>query len=140
MIQQIINSVKGELSQKLVNDYGLSEDKVDDALSLAEKNIIETIKEEVGRGNLNGLFSILQEKDQVASNPIVIHIIRKYAGDLGAKLGLDPTLASSIANFAIPFILRKFQDISKEKGFDIGGLMSMISGSEGSPGTDNKIM
>lgn len=138
MIQQIISSLKGELSQKLVTDYGLSEDKVDDALSLAEQDIIETIKEEVGRGNLNGLFAILQQKEQVASNPIVTHMIRKYAGDLGAKLGLDPTKADSIANFAIPFILRKFQDISQEKGLDLGSLMSMLSGSQGNSGINDK--
>ena len=139
MIQQIISSLKGELSPKLVSDYGLAEDKVDEALSLAEQDIIETIKEEVGRGNLNGLFAILQEKEQVASNPIVTHMIRKYAGDLGARLGLDPTKAASIANFAIPFILRKFQDISQEKGIDLGGLMSMLSGSQGNPGINDKM-
>lgn len=139
MIQQIIIRLKGELSQKLTADYGLSEDKIDEALSLAEQDIIETIKEEVGQGNLNGLFAILQEKEQMASNPIVMQIIRKYAGDLDAKLGLEAAKADSIAGFAIPFILRKFQEISQENGLDLGGLMAMLSGSPGNPGTTDKM-
>lgn len=130
MIEQIISSLKGELSQKFTADFELSQDQADNSISLAQKNIIETIKDEVSRGNLNGLFSILQERDDIASNPIVTHMIRKYSGDLGAKLGLDPDQASTLAGFTIPFILRKFQDVSNEKGFDLTSLMSMLNPSD----------
>jgi len=131
MIEQIIRSLKGELSQKFTADFDLSQEQADDSISLAQKNIIETIKDEASRGNLNGLFSILQERDDTSSNPIVTHMIRKYSGDLGTKLGLDPGHASKIAGFTIPFILHKFQDMSNDKGFDLTSLMSMLNPSDG---------
>lgn len=131
MIDKIIQSLKGELSDKLRSDFGVPEDQVDESLSLGQKAIMETIKDEVGRGNFGGLFGILQEKEEAASNPIVTHMIRKYAGDLGAKLGMDPNLANTVASFAIPFILRKFQDLSKEQGIDLNSLMAMINTPEG---------
>lgn len=132
MIDEIIQSLKGELSDKLCSDFDVPDDQVDESLSLGQKAILETIKDEVGRGNFGGLFGILQEKkEEAASNPIVTHMIRKYAGDLGAKLGMDPNLANTVASFAIPFILRKFQELSKEQGLDLNALMAMINNPEG---------
>lgn len=135
MIDQIINSLKGELTSKLVSDYNIEDKNVDQAVDVAQKSIMETVQGEVGRGNISGLLSMLQDKDQVAANPIVTHMIRKYAGDLGAKLGLEPSVAASIANFAIPFIIGKFQDIVQEKGLDLSSLMTMF-GSGNSSGND----
>lgn len=132
MIDQIINSLKGELTSKLVSDFKIENDHVDQAVDVAQKSIMETVQGEVGRGNVGGLLSMLQDKDKLASNPIVTHMIRKYAGDLGAIIGIEPSVAASIANFAIPFIISKFQDVVQEKGLDLGSLMTMFGG--GNPG------
>ncbi|MEK6482221.1 DUF937 domain-containing protein [Catalinimonas sp. 4WD22] len=129
MLDQIINSLKGELAKKFTGEFGMQEDKVDDAVGIAKDDIFETVKDEVGRGNLGGLMSLFQNKEQIGSNPIVTNIIKKYAGDLGSKLGLDPSLSSTIANFAIPFILGRFISTAQEKGVDQASLMSMLGGS-----------
>lgn len=129
MLDQIINSLKGELAKKFTGEFGMQEDKVDDAVGIAKDDILETVKDEVGRGNLGGLMSLFQNKEQIGSNPIVTNIIKKYAGDLGSKLGLDPSLSSTIANYAIPFILGRFINTAQEKGVDQASLMSMFSGS-----------
>ncbi|MDF9796144.1 hypothetical protein OKW21_001407 [Catalinimonas alkaloidigena] len=129
MLDQIINSLKGELSKKFTGDFGMQEDKVDDAVAIAKDDIFETVKDEIGRGNIGGLMSLFQNKEQIGSNPIVTNIIKKYAGDLGSKLGLDPNLSSTIANYAIPFILGKFINTAQEKGVDQASLMSMLGGS-----------
>lgn len=140
MIDQIINSLKGELTSKLVSDYNIEDKNVDQAVDVAQKSIMETVQGEVSRGNISGLLSMLQDKDQVAANPIVTHMIRKYAGDLGAKLGLEPSVAASIANFAIPFIISKFQEVVQEKGLDLGSLMTMFGGgNSGSNDLDDKL-
>lgn len=130
MIDQIINSLKGELTKKFTGDFGMQQEKVDDAVVLAKDDIFDTVKDEVGRGNLGGLMNLFQNKDQIATNPIVTNMIRKYAGDLGSKLGLDPNLSGTIANYAIPFILGKFINTAQEKGIDQASLMSMLGGSE----------
>ncbi|WPP52339.1 hypothetical protein [Catalinimonas niigatensis] len=129
MIDQIINSLKGELTKKFTGDFGMQQEKVDDAVVLAKDDIFDTVKDEVGRGNLGGLMSLFQNKEQIATNPMVTNMIRKYAGNLGSKLGLDPKLSSTIANYAIPFILSKFINTAQEKGIDQASLMSMLGGS-----------
>jgi hypothetical protein len=137
MIEQIIGTLKIELSEKFTKEFGIAEEQTEPALSLAQKNIIEAIKEEVSRGNFNGLFSLLQEKEGVSSNPIVKHMIRKYSADLGLKLGLDPSVADKLATFTIPFILHKFQHLSQEQGLDLTALMAMLNPSGGG-NDDNK--
>lgn len=129
MIDQIINSLKGELTKKFTGDFGMQQEKVDDAVVLAKDDIFDTVKDEVGRGNLGGLMSLFQNKEQIATNPMVTNMIRKYAGNLGSKLGLDPNMASTIANYAIPFIIGKFVNTAQEKGIDQASLMSMLGGS-----------
>ena len=136
MIEQIINSLKGELAGKLKSDFAIDNDKVDDAVDVAKKSIGETIQGEAQRGNIGGLMDVLKSNGSLTSNPIVTHMIRKYAGDLGAKLGLAPEMASKIANFAIPFILDRFQGASQDKGIDIGGLASMLGGAGGGSTSD----
>ncbi len=130
MIDQIINSLKGELSKKFTGDFGMQQDKVDDAVGLAKDDIFGTIKDEAGRGNFGGLMGLFQDKEQIASNPIVINMVKKYAGDLGSKLGLNPSMSSTIANYAIPFVLSKFINTAQEKGVNPASLMSMLGGSD----------
>ncbi|WKN30222.1 DUF937 domain-containing protein [Porifericola rhodea] len=136
MIDQIINSLKGELSKKFTGEFGMEQDKVDDAVVIAKDDIFETVKDEFGRGNLSGLMGLFQNKEQIATNPIVTNIIRKYAGDLGSKLGIDPQMSTTIANYAIPFILSKFVNTAQEKGVDQASLMSMLSGGGKGDGKD----
>ncbi len=132
MLEQIIASLKGELLQKFTKgEQSIPEDKVDDAVGLAKDNMLETVKDEVQRGNLNGLLDLFKDKQNVASHPIVTNMIMKYAGDLGAKLGIPPNMATTIANFAIPFILKKIMGKAEEQGVDQNALMGMLGGSMG---------
>ncbi|MFP4090267.1 MAG: hypothetical protein ACLFUB_01815 [Cyclobacteriaceae bacterium] len=133
MLDIIISSLKKELSQKFSGENGMQQDKVDDAVMLAKDNIFDTVKDEAARGNLSGLMSLLSQKDQLSSHPIVINIIRRYAGNLGAKLGLDPQTAESVASFAIPFAIKKLVSLAEERGIDPGMVMALLGGS-GGPG------
>lgn len=130
MIEQIISTLKGELKQKFTgSEQSISEDKVDDAAVLAKDNMLGAVQDEVQRGNINGLLNLFNNKQNVASNPIVTNMIMKYAGDLGAKLGIDPNMATTIANFAIPFILKKIMGTAQEQGMDQTAIMGMLGGS-----------
>ena len=129
MLDQIISSLKGELLEKFTgSEQSIPQDKVDDVVGLAKDNMLGTVKDEAQRGNLGGLMDLFKNKENVASNPIVSNMIMKYAGDLGAKLGLDPNMAKTVANFAIPFILKKFMGKAEEQGMDHQGILGMLGG------------
>lgn len=132
MLEQVISSLKGELLQKFTGgEQAIPEDKVDDAVGLAKENMLGTVKDEVQRGNINGLLDLFKDKQNVATHPIVANMIMKYAGDLGSKLGLDPNMAKTIANFAIPFLLKKIMGKAGKQGMNQQTIMSMLGGSMG---------
>lgn len=137
MIEQIISSLKGEMMQKFTGgEQSIPKEKVDDAAVLAKDNMLGTVKDEVQRGNIGGLMGLLDNKQNVANNPIVSNMIMKYAGDLGAKLGVSPNMATTIANFAIPFILKKLVGTAEAQGLNQASIMGMLGGSGGAAGND----
>ncbi len=134
MLEQIISSLKGELMQKFTGgEQSIPEHKVDDAVRLAKDNMVDSVKDEAQRGNIGGIMDLFKNKQNVESNPIVSNMIMKYAGDLGTKLGISPNMASTIASFAIPFILKKLMGKADEQGMDQTGIMGML-GQEGGLG------
>lgn len=135
MIEQIISSLKGEMMQKFTGgEQSIPKEKVDDAVVLAKDNMLGTVKDEVQRGNINGLMGLLDNKQNVSSNPIASNMIMKYAGDLGSKLGISPSMATTIANFAIPFILKKLTGTAQAQGMNQASIMGMLGGLGGSGG------
>lgn len=133
MIEQILSSLKGEMMQKFTGgEQSIPEDKVNDAAVLAKDNMIGTVQDEVQRGNINGLMGLFDKNTDVTGNPIVSNMIMKYAGDLGSKLGLSPSMSQTVANFTIPFVLKKLLGKAGEQGLNPASLMSMLGGAGGS--------
>jgi hypothetical protein len=131
MLEIIVSSLKNELQQEFGDEQNFSPDKADSAVALAKDEIFDTVKDEAGRGNLSGLMSLLQQKEQLAAHPIVINTIRKYAGKLGTQLALDPETADKVANFAIPFAIGKLISLSEEQGMDPAMLMALLGNLSG---------
>lgn len=132
MIEQIISSLKGEMMHKFTGgEQSMPEDKVNDAAVLAKDNMVGTVQDEVQRGNLNGLMGLFDKNTDITGNPIVANMIMKYAGDLGSKLGLSPSMATTVANFAIPFILKKVLGKAGEQGLNQASIMSMLGSAGG---------
>lgn len=128
MIQETINSMKGELTGLLTQKTGLTADKAGPAVDLAKDNILSGLQKEATGGNIGGLMSMLKGGN-TAGNPIVTNIVNQYAGSLISKLGLPEAMSKQVATFAIPFILSKFQ--SQTAGKSDGDIASMLGGDLG---------
>jgi hypothetical protein len=128
MIQETINSLKGELTGLLTQKTGLTADKADASVDLAKENITSGLKKEVSNGNISGLMGLLKGGN-TGTNPIVTNLINQYGGSLIAKLGLSEPVSRQVAAFAIPFILSKLQ--GKTSGKSDGDIASMLSGDLG---------
>jgi hypothetical protein len=128
MIQETINSMKGELSGLLTQKTGLTADKAGPAVDLAKDNILSGLKQEAAGGNIGGLMSLLKGGN-TAGNPIVANIVNQYAGSLIAKLGLPEGISKQVATFAVPFILSKLQ--SSTAGKSDGDIAGMLGGDLG---------
>ena len=131
MIQETINSLKGELTGMLTQKTGITPDKANASVDIAKDDIVSGLKKEASNGNISGLMGLLKG-GSTSGNPIVTSIVNQYAGSLIAKLGLPESVSKQAAAFAIPFILSKRQgktagksdtDIAGMLGGDLGGGM-----------------
>ncbi|MEL7001120.1 MAG: hypothetical protein AAFN93_00135 [Bacteroidota bacterium] len=127
MLDQILSSVKGELSSKMT-ELGLPSDKADDAVAIAKDDVLDVFKKEATGGNMAGILNLFNGKESIGSSSLVSSLVTQYGGSLISKLGLNPTTANMIAKFSIPFIMNKINDDSPDDGIGESGLAKMIGG------------
>lgn len=131
MIEDILAQVKGSLLKGAVSEYGLTEEKAEASVEVAQESILDGFKKELTSGNVNGLLSLLKGKEDILKNPIVLGIIGQYSGKLISQLGLSPQIAEGLSKFAIPMILNQFTQQTSEKDMDEGSLVKMLGSSMG---------
>ncbi len=117
MIDKIFSSLKGEFSNRLLTQFNIPADKVDDTAALAKDSISNEIQSQVGQGNLTGVTELFSTQN-LLSSPIVKNMIQQYGTSMVSKLGFSNEMASGISQFAIPFVIQKFSDSGEGKGFD----------------------
>lgn len=127
MLDQILSSVKGELSAKM-SEFGLPADKADDAVAIAKDDVLDVFKKEATGGNMSSILNLFNGKQSIGSSSLVSTLVTQYGGSLISKLGLNPSTANTIAQFAIPFIMNKMNDDTPKEGIGESGLMKMIGG------------
>jgi hypothetical protein len=129
MIDSVISSLKGELSSKLTSQFGLSSDKVEPSVNLAKDNVKEGLLSEAKKGNFSDIKNLLSG-NQAQSSGIVNNITNNYIGDLTSKLGIPSSMASSVGNFVIPFIMQKLGQTTQGQNLDQASIMSMLGGGD----------
>ncbi len=107
MLDQLLNSAKGELLSQLQGKFDLNEGKAEEAAKVTKDTIESGLLSEVKAGNIGGLLSMFDKKTDTTSSPIVQTIVQQLVGNLAAKVGVDAGTASTIANFAVPFLIDK---------------------------------
>lgn len=128
MLDTIINAAKGELTKQLGSQFQLNPQQADKALSLTKDGMQAGLLKEVTSGNISGLVNLFNGKSPVAGNPIVNGIVTQLVGSFTSKLGLNPQMASTVANFVVPFIVSKISSQKPSGGFDSAKLTQILGG------------
>ena len=128
MLDTIISAAKGELTQQLGSKFQLNPQQADKALALTKDGLQAGLLKEATSGNISGLLNLFNGKSPVAGNPIVSGIASQLVGSFTSKLGLNPQMASTVANFVVPFILSKISSQKPASGFDQAKITEMLGG------------
>lgn len=127
MIENLVNSAKGELSSRLQSEAGISGGKIDQTMDLAKDSIFDGLKQQALGGNLSGILDLFNGKEQVSEqNPIVSSISGIFQSKLTEKLGFSGDKAGSLSSLIIPFIMKKFGDKQSGEAQDEASLMKML--------------
>jgi hypothetical protein len=114
MLDQLIAFGKEQLAGQL-QQAGLQQNQTGAALDVTKDSLTSSLISQVTGGNAGQIMSLFNgSASPTASNPVVSSMIGNLAGDLAAKVGINPQTAQTAANIIVPFIMQKFA--SKESG------------------------
>jgi hypothetical protein len=114
MLDQLLAFGKDQLAGQL-QQAGLQQNQTGAALDVTKDSLTSSLISQVAGGNVGQIMSLFNgSASPTASNPVVSSMIGNLAGDLAAKVGINPQTAQTAANIIVPFIMQKFA--SKESG------------------------
>ncbi|MEN9638590.1 MAG: hypothetical protein RLZZ262_458 [Bacteroidota bacterium] len=148
MLDQIINFAKDQLGDQFKNDNQLDDNQQSEVFSTAQNSIMDTIKNQIGSGNVGGLMNLFNGQDDAGAqaNPIAGQAQQNVVASLMDKLGLDEGKAGAIAQQIIPAVMQRFSspetgtaenpmDLVKKIGLDgdsgIADMIGKFTGGEG---------
>jgi len=132
MIENLLNLIKENAGDLIVNNQAIDNVHNDAAISETGNAIINGLKSEVSKGNISGLTEILKSNGNLTNNPIVSGIISNLGTTLESKFNVKSIDAGNIAQNLIPQVMNQL--ISKtndpnDDSFNVQGLLSNLGGS-----------
>jgi len=131
MLEQLINLVKENAQDTIINNQAVPNQFNDAAIGEAGKVIQDVLGAAVQNGNLQDVMGIFGTSSNLQSNPLVNNIIAQLTQNLATKFGINSGAAQSIAATIIPMVLSQFSQKTNDpakNGFDINDIMGSLSG------------
>ncbi|WP_242927942.1 hypothetical protein [Pontibacter vulgaris] len=127
MLENIINSVKGQLTGDLQSKFNLNPDQANRSVDLAKDTMTDGLKKEAGSGDFGGIMNMLKG-NQAGIHPAVNSMTQNYIQSLSAKLGIPVGVATQIGPYVMQFLMSKLS--GKVNSGEVGqsDLMSMLGG------------
>jgi nucleoid DNA-binding protein len=127
MLDQLIALGKEQLSGQLQQQAGLQSNQVNQALDVTQNSLTSSLISQVAGGNVGQIMSLFNgQAAATASNPVVSGMITNLAGDLAAKVGINPQTAQTAANVIVPFIMQKFASSESGTANNEGDLLDKL--------------
>ena len=148
MLDQLINLVKENAGQAILNNTAIPADRQEEVAQVAGTSIVGGLQQAFAQGNVKDVIAMFTNNaSDLQQNPVTNQISGSFVNQMASQFGLSNTQASGIAGSLIPMILGQLvkktndpsnngfnvQDIfnqlsgGKTSGFDIGGLIGKLS-------------
>ena len=148
MLDQLIKFIKDQLGDRFNSNNQLDSNQQNEVFNTAQSSIMDTIKNQIGGGNIGGLMNLFNGQDDpnAQANPIAGQAQQNVVTSLMDKLGLDEGKASGIAAQIIPAVMQRFaspetgtaenpMDLIKKIGLEgdngIADMIGKFTGGEG---------
>lgn len=130
MLDNIINELKGAIGNDVQQRASLDPGKANKAIELAGQSAKEVAEDEVRKGNMQGLMSLLSSKGGAThENPVVGKIGANLVAKLVEQLGLTPQVAKQVEGVVVPLMINFISDRFQNTKGGMGGLASILGGS-----------
>lgn len=139
MLDQLLKMAEGPIKEVLSD---VNSEKSPQAMNIVRETVMNSLQNQVAKGELGVVKEMFSGKNTDASNPILNALTGEVATNLISKLGIDSSTAMSMAKAAIPVVMNLFnqkinsapqanEDIMSSvidtiKGGNGGGIGSML--------------
>ena len=162
MLDQLINSAKGQLVSQLTQQTSLGAEQAEQAVPLAKESINEGLTSAISGGNIGGILDMVRSAagstgasggtSGLLQNAVYQGIAGNFINKLTSKLGIPSGMAQTVSSYALPFIMGKLANKTQEAGdtdeidkgslmdtlgLDAGGLLGAAGGLLGGKDKDN---
>ncbi|MBK7029075.1 MAG: hypothetical protein IPH45_07625 [Bacteroidales bacterium] len=130
MLENLLQLVKENAGEAIINNPVIPNEKNDEAISTASNSIFSSLQEQVQSGGLDSITGLFSGGSSASGN-LVNGISGKAVGDLMNKFGIDSGAATQIASQLIPTVMNKL--VSKtndpnDSSFDLQGILGSLTG------------
>lgn len=133
MLDNIINTVKEQVTKVIRENNDIPAEKEDAAIQTTTSSILENLKDKINPDNISSIIGMMKNHGTATSgNSITDSIQNSVASSLSSKEGIDHGVASKIAAAVIPVLMGIFAKKSNDPddSFNIGTLISALSGGD----------
>ena len=133
MLENLINLVKGQSGDAIVNNPAVPNEQNEEVIAATGNSIAGSLQNILSGGGLQDLLGLFGKKEAAAdpNNPVVQNVSGNVIQDLMSKFGLDQQAASGIAGNLVPNVLQKLvgkTNDPNDSSFDIQGIFNHLSG------------
>jgi uncharacterized protein YidB (DUF937 family) len=116
MLNDFLNTIKGELVTRLSDKTDLDSDKSESASVVVVDTLKEGLLDKFKGGKLDDIVSMLGSNG--ASSPMANNIVTDTIEKLVSKVGISKEMANKVATFTVPFVVNKMGSFASSKGKD----------------------
>lgn len=131
MFENLLELVKNNAGDAIINNNEVPNEKNDAVIHHASESIVESLKQQIGAGNLSDVLSTLGGKSGLANNPVVAQVLGNVSGSLVSRFGLSKEAAGSVSESLIPKVMNQLvtkTNDPNDASFDLGGIFNSLTG------------
>lgn len=132
MLQNLLDLVKGQASDAIVNNPAIPNERNEEAIAATGNAITGGLQDMLASGGLKDVLKLFGERDAATpSNPVVQNVSGNVVQQLMDRFGLDAQSAGGIAGNIVPNVLQKLVGKTNDpadNSFDIQSLFNQLSG------------
>lgn len=131
MFENLLELVKSNAGEAIINNAAVPNEKNEAVISHTSSSIMESLKGQLGAGNLSDVLNTLGGKAGLTNNPVVSQIISSVSGSLMSKFGLSADAAQSVTSGLVPKVMNQLvtkTNDPNDSSFDLGGILNSLSG------------
>lgn len=134
MFENLLNLVKENAGETIIDNPAIPNERNDEAISYASNSIVDGLKGALANRNINEVLSMFTGGNAAAS-PIAQNIQSGFIQNLMDKFGLDSGQAGGIATNLLPSVLNQFAHKTNDpndNSFDLQNIMQSLTGGNNS--------